>query len=166
LLRELSGDPCLGARNVRIAKNLQEYSEVSSPPAWRQPLYITIKNGMQIRVKINIVNERGEPFMGPGVRDLLEQIRRYKSINCAAEQMSLSYVKALNLLNRLEADLGRRILIRKRGGNERGGSELAPFGEKYIVEYSRLEKRVQRRVEEEFRIFRRRVGEAESGASS
>ena len=104
--------------------------------------------------------------MGPGILDLLERIREYQSINRAAEQMSLSYVKALHMLNRLEADLGRRILVRKRGGNERGGSELTRFGEKYIIEYSRLEKRVQRHVEGEFRIFRKRVVEADSGASS
>jgi len=121
---------------------------------------------MRIRVKINIVGERGEPFMGPGVLDLLERIRKYKSINRAAEEMSLSYVKALHMLNRLEADLGWRILIRKRGGNERGGSELTPLGEKYIVEYSRLEKRVRRHVEEEFRVFQRGVAEAESDESS
>jgi molybdate transport repressor ModE-like protein len=75
--------------------------------------------------------------------------------------MSLSYVKALHMLNRLEADLGRRILIRKRGGNQRGGSELTPFGEKYVAEYSRLQKRVQKHVEEEFRIFQKRMARAE-----
>jgi molybdate transport system regulatory protein len=113
---------------------------------------------VQIRVKINIVDNRGEPFMGPGVLDLLERIRRCRSINRAAGQMGLSYVKALHMLNRLEADLGRRILVRWRGGNERGGSELTRFGEKYIAEYSGLEKRVRRHVEAEFRVFRERVG--------
>ena len=121
---------------------------------------------MEIRVKINIVDRQGGPFMGPGTLYVLQRIKECKSINRAAAQMSLSYVKALNMLNRLETDLGRRILIRKRGGNERGGSELTPFGEKYIVEYSRLEKRVQKHVEEEFRIFQKRVAEAEPDVSS
>ena len=117
--------------------------------------YISLEiTAVQIRSKINIVDDRGEPFMGPGILDLLERIREYQSINRAAEQMSLSYVKALHMLNR------------KRGGNERGGSKLTRFGEKYIIEYSRLEKRVRRHVEGEFRIFRKRVVEADSGASS
>jgi molybdate transport system regulatory protein len=115
---------------------------------------------VEIRAKINLVDERGEPFMGPGVLSVLRWIKEYKSINRAAGQMGLSYVKALNMLNRLEADLGTRILIRKRGGNERGGSELTPLGEKLIVEYGRLEKRVKTHVEREFRIFRERVEEA------
>ena len=115
---------------------------------------------MEIRAKINIVDDRGEPFMGPGVLSVLQRIKEYKSINRAAGQMGLSYVKALNMLNRLEADLGERILIRKRGGNDRGGSELTPLGEKLIIEYGRLEKRVKTHVEKEFRIFRERVEEA------
>ena len=68
---------------------------------------------MEIRAKINLVDPQGQPFMGPGVLRLLEQIREQRSINRAAQQMKLSYVKALNLLNRLESDLGRR------GGNDR-----------------------------------------------
>jgi len=104
--------------------------------------------------------------MGPGVLSVLRGIQEYKSINRAAVQMGLSYVKALNLLNRLEADLGKRILIRKRGGNDRGGSELTPLGEKFIVEYGRLEKRVQAHVDKEFRIFQERVAVAERDGSS
>ena len=116
---------------------------------------------MQIRAKINIVDDRGDPFMGPGVLSLLERIRTRRSINKAAKQMSLSYVKALNMLNRLEADLGQQILVRKRGGNQRGGSELTPFGEKFAREYGRLEKRIRVQVDREFRIFQKRVAEVE-----
>jgi molybdate transport system regulatory protein len=119
---------------------------------------------VQIRVKINVVDDRGEPFMGPGVLDLLERIRRYRSINRAADEMRLSYVKALHMLNRLEADLGRRILVRKRGGNERGGSELTRFGEKYIAEYGRLERKVRRHVEREFQIFQKKVGRGDASS--
>ena len=116
-----------------------------------------MNNGMEIRAKINIVDERGEPFMGPGVLRLLQRVGEYKSINRAARQMNLSYVKALNLLNRLEADLGRQILIRKRGGNDRGGTRLTPFGERYVIEYSRLEEKIRNRVEKEFRTFQDRT---------
>ena len=98
--------------------------------------------------------------MGPGVLSVLQRIKRYKSINRAAGQMGLSYVKALNMLNRLEDDLGKQVLIRKRGGNQRGGSALTPFGEKLIVEYGRLERRVKTHVEKEFRTFQDRVEEA------
>ena len=115
---------------------------------------------MEIRAKINLVDEEGEPFMGPGVLRLLQRIREDKSINRAARQMKLSYVKALHLLNRLEIDLGQQILIRKRGGNDRGGTELTPFGKRYVTEYNRLEEKVRTRAEREFRIFQDRVAAA------
>jgi molybdate transport system regulatory protein len=121
---------------------------------------------VEIRAKINIVDERGEPFMGPGVLRLLQQVGEHKSINRAARQMNLSYVKALNLLNRLEADLGRQILIRKRGGNDRGGTRLTPFGERYVIEYSRLEEKIRTRAEKEFRIFQERMATAKPNARS
>ena len=104
--------------------------------------------------------------MRPGVLRLLKRIWEQKSINGAARQMNLSYVKALNLLNRLEADLGRQILIRKRGGNDRGGTRLTPFGERYVIEYSRLEKKIRNRVEKEFRTFQNRVAEGKPDARS
>jgi molybdate transport system regulatory protein len=69
-------------------------------------------------------------------------------------------VKALNMLNRLEADLGESILIRRRGGNDRGGSRLTPFGEKFVSEYDHLERRVRKHAEKEFRIFQERVTRA------
>jgi molybdate transport system regulatory protein len=71
--------------------------------------------------------------------------------------MNLSYVKALHLLNRLEDDLGRQILVRKRGGNDRGGTELTPFGRRYISEYNRLAEKVRTGAEREFRVFQDRV---------
>ena len=121
---------------------------------------------MEIRAKINIVDERGEPFMGPGVLRLLQRVGEHKSINRAARQMNLSYVKALNLLNRLEADLGQPILVRKRGGNDRGGTRLTPFGKRYVIEYSRLEKKIRRHVEKEFGVFQGRVAAARPDARS
>lgn len=117
---------------------------------------------MEIRTKIIIVDERGEPFMGPGVLQLLRQIQEHKSINRAAEHMNLSYVKALKMLNRLEADLGRRFLVRRRGGNHGGGTGITRFGKRYIAEYGRLQKRVHARAEREFRILQNRMTEGES----
>jgi molybdate transport system regulatory protein len=116
---------------------------------------------LQIRVKLNLVDDRGDPFMGPGVLSVLRGIQEHGSINRAAGRMRLSYMKALKMLNRLEADLGKRILVRKRGGNDRGGSELTPLGRRFIVEYDRLERRVRTHVEKEFRIFQERVAAAE-----
>ena len=108
---------------------------------------------MFIRLKVSIFKESGLPIMGPGPFHLLEQIKKHKSINQAAKSMNLSYVKALSMLNRLEKCLDHKILIRRRGGNNRGGAALTPFAEQYIDQYRRLENKINRFAEEEFRLF-------------
>jgi molybdate transport system regulatory protein len=112
---------------------------------------------MKITTKTFITDDPGIPFMGPGPVRLLERIDEYKSINKAAISMSLSYVKALNILNRLEKCLGEKILVRRRGGNERGGASLTPFAEKYISSFKGLEKKINSFAQAEFEGFQREV---------
>jgi molybdate transport system regulatory protein len=110
---------------------------------------------MKITSKTFITDDPGIPFMGPGPVRLLERIDEYKSINKAAKSMSLSYVKALNIINRLEKCLGEKILIRKRGGNERGGASLTPYAEKYISAFKGLDKKINKFAQTEFEEFQR-----------
>ena len=69
--------------------------------------------------------------------------------------MELSYVKALKILNRLEENLGRKVVIRTRGGAARGGAEITPFAERYIEEYDRFLSALNAHAEKSFR--RRRL---------
>ena len=110
---------------------------------------------MKITTKTFITDDPGIPFMGPGPVRLLERIDEYKSINKAAKSMSLSYVKALNILSRLEKCLGEKMLIRKRGGNERGGASLTPYAEKYISAFKGLDKKINKFAQTEFEEFQR-----------
>ena len=113
---------------------------------------------MDVRVKVSISKKSDSPIMGPGPLRLLEKIKEHSSINQAAKSMGLSYVKALNMLNRLEDNLEHKILIRKRGGNDRGGTELTPFAEKYINEYRRFEDNINNFSKREFQVFLNEVG--------
>ena len=108
---------------------------------------------MQIKVKVIIFKDPNSPVIGPGPLRLLEKIKELKSINQAAKNMNLSYVKALNMLNKLEENLEHKILVRRRGGNERGGAELTPFAEAYIENYRSLEQKINRFSEKTFQTF-------------
>jgi len=110
---------------------------------------------MKISTKTYITDDPGIPFMGPGPVRLLEKIDEFKSINKAAKSMSLSYVKALNILNRLEKCLGQKVLVRKKGGNERGGAALTPYAEMYIQSFKDLALRINNFAETEFHGFQR-----------
>lgn len=112
---------------------------------------------MKISIKTHITDDPGIPFMRPGPVRLLEMINEHRSINKAAKNMSLSYVKALNILNRLEKGLGEMMLIRKKGGNEHGGAYLTPFAEKFIRSFKGLEEKINNFAQAEFQEFQREI---------
>ncbi|MFH1038339.1 MAG: LysR family transcriptional regulator [PVC group bacterium] len=112
---------------------------------------------MRIHLKISLASERGEPFMGIGLVWLLREVAARGSISRASEEMGLSYSKALKIVNRLEKNLGRKLLIRKHGGCDRGGASLTPFGKKFIDEYDRMQAAVKNAAEKEFTRFRQRI---------
>ena len=104
-------------------------------------------------VKLSFRNNSGESFMGIGLIWLLERIDTFKSIRRAAEDMKMSYMKATKIINRLEENIGERLLIRTIGGNSKGGSELTPFAKKYIAEYKQLSDSLAEYMEKEFKNF-------------
>ncbi|MFC1495722.1 winged helix-turn-helix domain-containing protein [Thermodesulfobacteriota bacterium] len=104
---------------------------------------------MEIQLKIALSKSKGFPFMGPGPLRLLEKIREYKSIHKAAKSMNLSYVKALNMMNRLEKSLDQKMLLRTRGGNDGGGTQLTQYAETYIALYKTLEQNINEYAQNE-----------------
>lgn len=112
---------------------------------------------MQIRLKISLVNDRGETFMGIGLIWLLRTIEDSGSISQASKEMNLSYVKALKIINRLEENLGDKLLVRTHGGSDRGGAELTPFGRKFIEDFDRLQSSIKQLAQKKFNLFHRNL---------
>ncbi len=108
---------------------------------------------MKIKVKLSIVNEKGDSFMGIGIVWLLQGIRTFGSIKKAAEDMSMSYVKAHGILNTCEKELGKQLLIKSIGGNKRGGARLTDFAEYVIGKYTVFQESVKEFAEREFKKF-------------
>ena len=105
---------------------------------------------MEIKVNMCILNEEKKPFMGIGLVQLLERIKKFKSINKAAADMKMSYAKALKILNRLEENLSEKVIIRKKGGSIRNQTEVTPFAEKYIQDYYEYQKKIKVFADKEF----------------
>lgn len=116
---------------------------------------------MKLKLKISIAKEANVYFMGPGPFRLLKKIKEHRSINKAAKSMNLSYVKALSILNRLEENLGEQMLIRKRGGNERGGTDLTPYAERFMEHYGNFKENINKFAENEFQLFLEQLDQAE-----
>ena len=112
--------------------------------------------GMNLHVKLALASETDEEFCGFGLLQLLDGIGRHGSIQQAARDMDLSYVKALKILNRLERELGETLLVRHKGGAARGSTELTPFARRFIRDFAGLRQKVRKSAETAFQGFQKR----------
>ena len=84
-----------------------------------------------------------EPDFGKGVAQLLSLSAAYKSMGMAAS-------KAWKILKRAEADLGVKLVERRSGGKQGGGSNLTPEGEDILKRYEKFHKEVAEAAKESF----------------
>ena len=97
---------------------------------------------MKICYKFWLENEKGKAF-GDGPFDILNRVQRTGSLRQAAFEIKMSYSQAWNLIKDLEKKLGFKLLKRKVGGTEGGGSELTEeaiaLRDKYHIFYQQAE---------------------------
>ena len=89
------------------------------------------------------VDDDGEKFFGPGPAKLLEYIEEEGSLSKAAKRMDMSYKKAWDLINTLNAKGSEPYVISQKGGQKGGGAELTPKGKEVLTAYQNLMKRLQ-----------------------
>ena len=77
-------------------------------------------------MKNQLVIGTDELFFGSGCAQLLEMIDLTGTITAASEAMHMSYSKAWKMLNKMEEELGDKVVVRSNGGS-RGGRHL-PHG--------------------------------------
>jgi len=80
----------------------------------------------------------GGQRLGPGKAALLKAIAETGSINAAAALLSMSYPKALKLIEQLNQDFQQPLLQSRHGGRERGGSDLTQLGKEVLELYGRV----------------------------
>ena len=80
---------------------------------------------MILKLKYKIwIEKDGEKVFGDGPLDILHRVERTGSLRQAAEEINMSYSQAWNLIKDLEKRLGFKLLKRKVGGENGGGSQL------------------------------------------
>ena len=77
-------------------------------------------------------------ILGKGIINILRRLDNVASIRCVAQEMNLSYSKAVMIINRAENELQLKLVNRNRGGNERRGSTLTDEGKKIIELWDKL----------------------------
>jgi len=78
-----------------------------------------LKQELEIKVNGKLwLESEGERFFGPGPLELLEQIEETGSISNAAKAMNMSYKKAWELINHLNAQTNFPIVVPQAGGEK------------------------------------------------
>ena len=98
----------------------------------------------EFRFKVNgslWIECEGERFFGPGKVELLERIESTGSINQAAKQMKMSYKKAWEMVNSLNAQASKPVVIAHTGGEKGGGSTITEEARQLIQYHQELRKR-------------------------
>lgn len=95
---------------------------------------------------------------GRGKWRLLEGIEKEGSLRAAADALGISYRKAWGDLRKVEAALGVVFLARRRGGSDGGETSLTDAGRKWLREYRRFHKRVEKAVADAFAAWEKGMG--------
>ncbi|MEM2917655.1 MAG: TOBE domain-containing protein [Candidatus Bathyarchaeia archaeon] len=86
------------------------------------------------------IEYKGKPVLGKGGAQILEQIKKKKSITKAAEKLGMSYRYVWNYLQKIEKTLEMPIIETYKGGKlGGGGAKLTKLGKELLEEYKRFE---------------------------
>lgn len=96
----------------------------------------------------------GKRFFGPGPVELLQRIDETGSINQAAKQMGMSYKKAWELINNLNAMSKEPLVNTSTGGEKGGGSVISPAAKEMIAYHRLLRERFSQFLEQETQRLR------------
>lgn len=95
------------------------------------------------------IEGNGTRFWGPGPVELLGHIEATGSINQDAKQMGMSYKKAWEIVNRLNAMAANPMVITAAGGEKGGGSSISEEARQMIAYHRQLRERFKQFLEEE-----------------
>ena len=93
---------------------------------------------------------KNEPDFGKGVAQLMSLTKQKGSLSAAYKSMGMAASKAWKILNRAEADLGVKLIERRSGGKQGGGSNLTKEGEDILNRYENFQKEVYEAAKKSF----------------
>jgi molybdate transport system regulatory protein len=77
--------------------------------------------------------------MGPGKAALIEQIDATGSISAAARAMDMSYRRAWQLVEAMNASFNAPVVLTATGGRRGGGARVTPFGRELVARFHAME---------------------------
>lgn len=109
------------------------------------------------RTKLFLSTDKVEGAFGRGKWRLLKAVEEKGSIQQAAVSLGRSYRKAWGDIKRAEEGLGRKLVLRYRGGAHGGRTELTEFGERLLAAWEKYECSVDKAVDNAFATHLKRL---------
>lgn len=97
------------------------------------------------------------PAMGPGRAALLSHIARTGSITSAARAMGMSYRRAWQLVEALNASFTEAVVLTAVGGKRGGGAVVTPFGRRILAQYRLMEGKATAAIATDLKQFSRHL---------
>lgn len=91
--------------------------------------------------------------MGPGKAELVERIGKTGSISAAAREMGMSYRRAWQLVEALNAAFREPVVQTATGGPRGGGARVTPFGARIVAQFRAMEAKASRAIAADLRRF-------------
>ena len=107
---------------------------------------------MQLKFKIWVESD-DEMFLGNGRVNLLQAIGEHGSISAAAKHIGLSYKKAWEQVDHMNALSPEPLVERSTGGAGGGGTLLTEQGEKLVQEFSRMRGLLEEKINNSSTLF-------------
>ena len=99
----------------------------------------------------------GAPAMGPGKAELIERIAQTGSISAAARDMGMSYRRAWQLVESLNATYREPVVITAIGGQRGGGATVTPYGRQIAAHFRSMEDKASAAIAADLKRFSRRL---------
>jgi molybdate transport system regulatory protein len=102
----------------------------------------------------------GAPAMGPGKARLIELIAATGSISAAAREMGMSYRRAWQLVDALNASFTEAVVITATGGRHGGGAVVTEFGRRLAEDFRAMEARASAAIASDLERFSKQLRRA------
>jgi molybdate transport system regulatory protein len=97
------------------------------------------------------------PAMGPGRARLIAMIDATGSISAAAREMGMSYRRAWQLVEAINASFNRPVVLTAVGGKRGGGAAVTAFGREIVAVYQGMEEKASAAIARDLKEFSRRL---------
>jgi molybdate transport system regulatory protein len=106
---------------------------------------------------LRVLGRGGPPAMGPGKAELIERIAQTGSISAAARAMGMSYRRAWQLVEALNAAYRDPVVVTAVGGEKGGGARVTPHGRRLAAEFRAMETKASAAIAADLKRFARRL---------